>query len=72
MQMADLTMTPLLKKMKGRNLLSDETSQYHSYQMQANIVTLFEDEDIQNAVWEVQAMGATSLRIQVTSTDDLG
>ena len=70
MQLANFIMASLLKKMKDRNLLSDDTSQFVPYQIQANIVILSMNEDIQNAVWETESMSATIIHIQITTADD--
>ena len=70
MQLTDLAIAPLLKKMRDGNFLADDYGQFLSHYTHGEVVTLSMDEDIQNAVWEAQSMGAKFIHIQVTTAND--
>ena len=49
-QVSDLTVAPLLKKLQDPNLIPDPASQFLFYHSQEDTITFSEDEDVQNAV----------------------
>ena len=71
-QLLDVTLAPLIKKLKDRCLITDDASQFLTYQADGNVASIVADEDLQNALWEATSMNETYLRIQVTSAEDYG
>ena len=68
----DLTMGPLLSKLRDRCVITDDASQFLTYLADGQPSCIIEDEDLHTAVWEALSMNQRVLHVQVNSAEEHG